>query len=327
MDPAANFAKSTVSAGYDETALTVTLESSDPNLSRWPNPATVGAYNATWWDATNYADPSDDPNVEIVRVTALAGAQLTITRAQEGTAGTAKDTSGSIYKMCIAPTKKLVDDMLEAQIDSGSAYGWITDAPYNAAGDGTTDDRAAFNSAMAALTTIVIPSGTYRIASNITFASTISLHFLEGAQLSIDSGVTVTVNGNIVAGNYQIWGGSGACTLSARQIIRYARWDGTASDALVVPSAANPWADTIVESGSLDMDTGGPVTCVIAHGLGSAPTLTKISLSMYCYSGTATFRTSQLYVSSVDATNINVYVYVTAEVATTFARVVARIAP
>lgn len=230
MDAAANFAKSTVSAGYDETALTVTLDASDPNLSRWPDPATVGAYNATWWDATTYADPADDPNVEIVRVTAKVGAQLTVTRAQEGTVATTKDTSGSAYKMVIAPTKKLIDDLQESQIDSGTAYGWITDSPYNAAGDGTTDDHDAFEDAAAALTTIVVPSGTYRIASNLTIGSGVSLHMLEGAQFSIDAGATVTVNGNIIAGNYQIWGGSGALALSSRQLIRYARWDGTSAD-------------------------------------------------------------------------------------------------
>lgn len=391
MDAAANFAKSVVSTGYDETALTVTLDASDPNLSRWPDPATVGPYNATWWDATTYADPADDPNVEIVRVTAKSGAQLTVTRAQEGTVATAKDTSGSAYKMVVAPTKKLIDDLQESQIDSGTAYGWITDAPYNAEGDGTTDDHDAFEDAAAALTTIVVPSGTYRIASSLTIGSGVSLHMLEGAQFSIDAGATVTVNGNIIAGNYQIWGGSGALTLSSRQLIRYERWDGTASDAVnlygdfevlsgylkvsgkrqtggtaapasgtwalgdicwntgpatteyvgwictvagtpgtwlgfgvINPSAAS--ADTIVESGSLDMSTGGAVTCAIAHGLGSAPALTDITLSCYRYSGSNDFGLRQIYVQSVDATNINVYVYVTATAATTYARVVARIA-
>jgi parallel beta-helix repeat protein len=242
MDPAANFAKSAVSTGYDETALTVTLESTDPNLSRWPDPATVGAYNATWWDATTYADPADDPNVEIVRITAKSGAQLTVTRAQEGTVATAKDTSGSAYKMVIAPTKKLIDDLQESQIDSGTAYGWITDAPYSAAGDGTTDDHDAFEDAAAALTTIVVPSGTYRIASSLTIGSGVSLHMLEGAQFSIDAGVTLTVNGNIIAGNYQIWSGSGTLTLSARQLIRYARWDGTAANRLEIYGQTE-WVD------------------------------------------------------------------------------------
>ena len=42
----------------------------------------------------------------------------------------------------------------------------VKDAPYNAAGDGTTNDRTAFSSALNALSSgdvLYIPSGTYRI--------------------------------------------------------------------------------------------------------------------------------------------------------------------
>src|SRR3989304_5321244 len=257
MDPAANFCKSNLSAGYDETALTIVLDSSDPNLSRWPDPATVGAYNATWWDSTNYADPADDPSVEIVRVTAKTGASLTITRAQEGTSATTKSTRGSTYKLLMAPTAKMVDDLAESLIDAGSAYGWVTDDPYAATGDGSTDDRAAFVAAAAALPTIVVPSGTYRIGTSLTLGSGITLHLLEGALFSVDAGATLTISGNVVAGNYQIFSGSGTITLSSRQLIRYARWDGTASDAV------NLYGDTEVLSGHLKVagkrQTGGTV--------------------------------------------------------------------
>lgn len=40
---------------------------------------------------TNYPDPSDDPYVEIVRVTGISTDTLTVTRAQEGTSASNKN--------------------------------------------------------------------------------------------------------------------------------------------------------------------------------------------------------------------------------------------
>jgi hypothetical protein len=54
---------------------------------------------AVWWNATDYPRPSDDPAVEIVRVTAIVGDTLTIERGQEGMAATAKNASGKTYQI------------------------------------------------------------------------------------------------------------------------------------------------------------------------------------------------------------------------------------
>lgn len=56
-------------------------------------------FNAVWWNWTVYRDYNDDPNVEIVRVTAISSSDvLTITRAQEGTTASAKSVGGQ-YKL------------------------------------------------------------------------------------------------------------------------------------------------------------------------------------------------------------------------------------
>ena len=65
MDLFKNFAKVTVSTGYDASATSVALSAG--HGARLP----AAPFNATWWNSTDFADPSDDPNVEIVRVTAL----------------------------------------------------------------------------------------------------------------------------------------------------------------------------------------------------------------------------------------------------------------
>jgi len=66
----------------------------------------------TWWDSTNYPQPADDPNVEIVLVTARSGDTLTVTRAQEGTSASTKNTgSGAVYRMSLGVTKTMWESM------------------------------------------------------------------------------------------------------------------------------------------------------------------------------------------------------------------------
>lgn len=215
IDPAANFAKSAVSQGYDASATSIILEGTDINLAQWPSPASVGAYNAVWWDATTYADPADDPAREIVRVTAKASTTLTITRAQEGTAATAKNTAGSTYKIAICPTAKMVTDLNEAMIDAGSAYGWVTDAPYNASGGGLTDDLPAFQAALGDLTHVVVPSGTYVLSGDLTVPAGVTLELLQDATLAPASGRTLTISGRLIAGNWAWKGGAGTIAMTA----------------------------------------------------------------------------------------------------------------
>ena len=102
IDYSKNFVKVNVGNDYDADDVTVIVATGSG--SELPDPATYGAYNVVWWNASTYGDPSDDPNVEIVRVTARSGDTLTVTRAQEGTSGTAKNTNGKTYRMILAAT-------------------------------------------------------------------------------------------------------------------------------------------------------------------------------------------------------------------------------
>ncbi|GJQ59791.1 MAG: hypothetical protein D8M57_13255 [Candidatus Scalindua sp. AMX11] len=114
IDVRNNFGKVTVSIGYDASATSITLTSGHgANL-----PSTFD-YNLVWYNWTDYKDPADDPNVEIVRVTNRVTDTLTVTRAQEGTTGTTKNTASKTYKMALAVTKKMVDD-IETDIATAS---------------------------------------------------------------------------------------------------------------------------------------------------------------------------------------------------------------
>ena len=113
MDAIKNLAKVEVTNGYNSTATTIVLSSGDG--AKLPAPATDGEFNLVWWNSTDYPDPSDDPNVEIVRCTAKTNDTLTVTRGQEGITATAKDEIGKTYKMILSLTKKVMDDLQKAE--------------------------------------------------------------------------------------------------------------------------------------------------------------------------------------------------------------------
>jgi hypothetical protein len=105
LDEAMNFAKATVTVGnYDDTSTSIVVSAG--HGARFPTPP----FNVTWWNVTDYADPSDDPDVEIVRVTAISTDTLTVTRAQEGTSATEKNISGKAYQVIAGLTAKVIND-------------------------------------------------------------------------------------------------------------------------------------------------------------------------------------------------------------------------
>jgi hypothetical protein len=110
MDALKNFAVGTVSTGYDASATSIALTSG--HGARFP----VAPFFGVWWNSTDYANPADDPNVEIVRVTARSTDTLTITRAQEGTSASTKNTGSKTYKLMQAVTAALLGQLLVVEI-------------------------------------------------------------------------------------------------------------------------------------------------------------------------------------------------------------------
>lgn len=105
MDAAKNFAKVTVSTGYNAAATSIVLTTG--HAARLP----AVPFNCVWHNLTDFPDPSDDPNVEIVRVTAIVSETLTITRAQESTSASTKNTASKTYQLIAGPTAKLITDI------------------------------------------------------------------------------------------------------------------------------------------------------------------------------------------------------------------------
>lgn len=142
MDAIKNFAKVTVSTGYDASATSIALSSGEG--AKLPAPATDGAFNLVWWNSTDYPDPSDDPNVEITRCTARSTDTLTVTRAQESTSASTKNTGGKTYKMMLALSYKVMMDLKNNNPENMVRNGQFINNSTNGYG-GTADDFTSSN--------------------------------------------------------------------------------------------------------------------------------------------------------------------------------------
>ena len=107
LDSAQNLVKITPIGSYGASDTSVTVSTDD--AAKLP----AASFNATWWNSTDYSDPSDDPNVEIVRVTAINTdtGVLTVTRGQENTSASTKNTAGKTYKIVLGITAKMITDI------------------------------------------------------------------------------------------------------------------------------------------------------------------------------------------------------------------------
>ena len=114
LDNAKNFAKATVSTGYDAVAFSVNLQTG--HGAKMP----TAPFNIVWWNASDYADPSDDPKVEICRVTDVTGDVLTLQNngiartAQENTTASTKNIPGKIYRIIAGLTAKTINNDIQS---------------------------------------------------------------------------------------------------------------------------------------------------------------------------------------------------------------------
>lgn len=109
--PVTNFGKVTVSTTYDAAATSIVLTTG--HGSRLPS---TFPYPLTWWNATDYHDPADDPNREIVTVTARSTDTLTVTRNSESTGASTKNTTGKTYKMTLGITKAMWESIFNLSL-------------------------------------------------------------------------------------------------------------------------------------------------------------------------------------------------------------------
>jgi hypothetical protein len=191
LDPVRNFAKVTVSQGYDSNATQITLVTGDG--AKLPDPATEGAFNLVWYNDTDYKDPADDPYVEIVRVTAKSGDTLTIQRGQEGTSAQNHNLSGKTYKMVLSLTKKTIDDLQYLAINTQTANYTLV----------LTDAGKLINMNSSSALTLTVPAN-----SSVPFPVGTRIYVRKGGagNVTISGATGVTINapfGNTITTQYQ----------------------------------------------------------------------------------------------------------------------------
>lgn len=113
LDSAANFVQVQASTGYSSGATSIVLQSGQG--SKLPS----APFNLIYWNSTDFPNPANDPNVEIVRVTNISTDTLTITRAQESTSASSKNTGGKTYSLVLGITAKMITD-IGAALPSGT---------------------------------------------------------------------------------------------------------------------------------------------------------------------------------------------------------------
>jgi len=125
LDPVKNFAVVTVFGLHTAGDTAIPLNTSEG--VKLPDPVGDGDFNLVWWDATVYPNPSDDPNKEVVRATLKVGDTITVTRNQESSGASTKNTPGSTYKMMVTMTKKTYDE-IDASLLTTVQLADLTDA-------------------------------------------------------------------------------------------------------------------------------------------------------------------------------------------------------
>lgn len=194
--------------------------------ARFPDPSVDGPYNCVWWDEKTYPDPDDDPNREIVRVTIKSGDTFTVSRAQENTLATTKNTFGGLYSFSNVLTKFVMDQLRTALGTGGNIphliadhgtirpqepelnfkdFFVVTDNPGNFSSDVTTDVVGLANNS-----TFIT-----NLTNNSTFVSTTVNN------INSSSTITVVTDGTSITGN----GTTGNPLVATVGIDRYVKVD------------------------------------------------------------------------------------------------------
>ena len=195
VDQVANFKKVTVSTGYNNTATSIVLAAGQG--AELPNPSGDN-YNVVWYDSTNYPDPADDPNVEVVRVTAKSTDTLTVTRNQESSGASNKNNADATYKIILATTSKTITDLI-ADVEKAATVivGKSGHVDYLTTDYGS--DGACIKAALDAVETagggcVVLREGSYTITADIDW----DMQTVKLVGQGMDSTVLYSTNGNCI---------------------------------------------------------------------------------------------------------------------------------
>lgn len=121
-----------------------------------------------------------------------------------------------------------------APADAGAGGPWTEVLDHGLVADGSTDCavplRRLLRQLQSGSATLHFPAGSYRFRSPVTVPATIGLVLDRGAVLAPEEGRTLTLDGPIVAGPYQVFGGAGEVTGSFPTSPVLPQWWGALGD-------------------------------------------------------------------------------------------------
>lgn len=246
-----NFIKINVSGGYNDIVTSIDVESGSG--ASLPTPP----FNMTWWNATDFSDPADDPNVEIIRVTGVSTDTLTITRGVDGTAAQNHNASGKTYQIAITTAAAKLDAIQDAITADLPAN--IQDQFYTYAEDAEASDAYAVTLTPALASYADGQCFAFKANTANTGAATLNVNSLGAKDIKKAYNVDVA-DGDILAG----------------QIIQVIYDADNDWFQLISPTAAAAGGFESFESTQQTITAAGSLT--LAHGLSGAPDMVMVKL-------------------------------------------------
>lgn len=120
-------------------------------------------------------------------------------------------------------------------------------------GAGTAYTSTTLNDAAGAVSSnnvcFLLQPGTWVLSDNVTLASNITLQVPRGTTLQVAAGKTLTINGNLEAGEYAIFSGTGTIAGTPKIRIKDPTWfSGTETDNLYPSNPYTTWGSAAPES-------------------------------------------------------------------------------
>jgi len=132
---------------------------------------------------------------------------------------------------------------------------------FGAAGDGTTDDTAALQSAndVAAVNggIVIFPPGTYKIDSAFSSSANVTLSFSNGATISKGTSGSVTIAGDIMAPRASVFTGFSGITFSKTPTIYQSAWEGGSTGAELLIGRVAAAFQSVTATASTTIDWAG----------------------------------------------------------------------
>jgi parallel beta-helix repeat protein len=229
---------------------------------------------------------------EIVKVTSVSSNTLTVTRAQDGTSALELLTGDAVE---LNVTTALLDDLRDEITAELNKISFADSGAVSHHDTSKTNTIAKFANDASDQILIVLGAGTYTFTDDYTVAKGVTLRFEGGAQLSVASGKTVTIKGQIVAPLEDLFTGAGDVDIASGQDVP-AEWYGAVSYATTgegspVDSRAKISAAFTRVGGSRILLSAGYYYCTTSGSIGSTSgsdrSVVKINQGAYLLSNVA----------------------------------------